>query len=120
MDEIQNKFDQIPPFLVFALSRKDNRRLTIEQVVEASGLSRRTVERLSVKLTWKREKLFVIDRFCVACGVSLLKKKDAMKYFRSTMQSTNRPFRHLNEREYSSFCRLCKAFTLAKSLAKGG
>lgn len=72
----------------------------------ASGIPLRTVTRMATKTSWGLER---VDAFAAACGVDLLKQREARAYLRSTVKK-NSPFRHLSRRRLATINeRLAKA-----------
>jgi hypothetical protein len=108
-----------PPFLVYAIARhrvgsKWVRGMSIEQVSDVSGLPVRTCARVASKLTWEREKQFVIDAFCTGCGFSFFDTADQKKYVVRTTRHRESVFSHLNGIRRTFLERRCKQFIQLK------
>lgn len=69
--------DIIPPFLCRAyahvvLSRRRTRPKLVAEIARESGLSARSVKRLSRRTTWRQIRVGVAFSFANACGVDLM------------------------------------------------
>lgn len=61
--------DNTPPFLVRHFAVTDYRTLkSISRISRESGISRRQVQRIIAKNTWKNIKAGMISKFMAACG----------------------------------------------------
>lgn len=58
-------------------------RIPEAEIVERSGLSRRSVIRLSYSKSWANASLDTISRFSAACGVNVLGRNPIYWFFRS-------------------------------------
>lgn len=58
-------------------------RKPLTDLLEASGIPRRTFQRLSYKLDWTGVPVDVASAFCAACGVNLLAKQPLYQFFRA-------------------------------------
>lgn len=69
--------DKFPPFLCRAVARNSTRTkaLTVEAIATASGLTKRTVQRLSNKTSWDGISVEVAFSFATACGIDLINPK---------------------------------------------
>ena len=104
---------KFPPFFVAVLARKPvdgklKRGMSIDEISEASGIPRRSVARLTQKLTWAHEKHEVIDKFCDACNFSFFNTKINRDFLIRTMGSKyGAQFSHLTKREKVMFSQRC-------------
>lgn len=118
--------DQTPPFLVYYLTKVDKVKgsphLGAEGFAARSGLSTSTIDRLSRRVTWAEVRPSVIQRFCDAAAVSLVKKGNRYYLVRPyaewilRMGSVNckRPLEHLSTRQLRKFNRLCEKWVSAQ------
>lgn len=56
--------------------------LSVRELAQLSGLSKSTVSELSLKKTWDGVSIDVVVRFSEACGVDLMRPRDAREYLR--------------------------------------
>lgn len=86
---LQQKLDQCPPWLVRLMAivpgrgGRKARRIPEAEIIRRSGLSRRTVIRLSYSQSWGSLTLATTSRFAAACGVNLLGRNPTFHFFRS-------------------------------------
>jgi len=75
-DSILDAIDRCPPFAVYYganLLLRPEDRLTVALMSQISGLSERTILRTAYRTSWRGVKIGVMDRFCRACRINLLK-----------------------------------------------
>jgi len=78
--DLLSVMDRCPPFVVYYASHLiTGKRLTVHQLVAASGLSHRTFTRIARRVSWKGVKFGVASNFCRACGVDLLQPYQVLK-----------------------------------------
>jgi hypothetical protein len=68
--------DQNPPFWCFALARnrearKKASRLSREEISKRSGLSLRTIDRITSRISWRGVRVDQASAFLVGCGTDL-------------------------------------------------
>lgn len=87
--------DRCPPFLVYYCGHLvTGKRLTVRELIKASGLSPRTFTRTKCKLSWANVKLKVMDRFCRTCSVDPMNPEPLFQALAAEMESPN-PFKEL-------------------------
>jgi transcriptional regulator with XRE-family HTH domain len=114
--------ERFPPFVVRALARhpyrpgedRDRRGMSIEEIASRSGLAVRSVGRLASKLSFRDEKLYVVDAFCRACNFNFFKTGRQFDFIRQTVIAKNRKFSHLSIRELRIFNRKCEEWQKLK------
>ncbi len=85
--------DRFPPVLCRLLARKKHglRPMTNCNIAFVSGLSLRTVARLSQLRSWRGVTIDVIQKFSMACGVNLVgNKRYHLRFIRSHMKAVYR------------------------------
>lgn len=95
------RFDEFPPFVVYALAReggRHGRHLSTSAVSRRSGLPERTCIRVSGKLSWRGVKVEVLDAFCYGCDFDWENLQKQRTYLYHTRSAAN-PFNHLNARQ---------------------
>lgn len=121
-DSILVFVDKWPPFLIYAIARINNRKqstrgrragLTIPEISGASGLSERTVERLSGKITWKNEKLKTIDDFARGCNFHFGRVHRQLIFIRENRNTIGKRFQHLSTLRWNSFVKKCAEYEKA-------
>jgi len=71
--------DQCPPFVCYyAAQRNRDRRPSVPELVEASGMSQRTFLRVAHRTTWANVSVKHMSQFCVACGIDPLDAESAL------------------------------------------
>lgn len=86
MTSLIQHLDRLPPCLVRLVARRRGKRLPLHELVEISGLSYGAVQRLSLQTTWKNTPIWMVDAFCGACNVDLLRPRDTLKYLRRVLK----------------------------------
>lgn len=83
--KILEKIDAIPPCVcrVLARNKSGKRGLSTRDIANISGLSKTSVAQLSLKMTWKGQRVETIDAFAAACGVDLFSPWKVRKYLRT-------------------------------------
>lgn len=71
-------------------------RKPLTDLLEASGIPRRTFQRLAYKADWTGVPVEVASAFCAACGVDLLKRRPLYEFFR---KHQNKKFSFLTTRQ---------------------
>ena len=85
------RLDDCPPFLVYYCSGyKTGQRPNIRTIAKSSGLSYRTIMRISGQTSWQGIRLNSIVAFCGACGVDPLNCQDALEWLASQMEQSER------------------------------
>jgi len=108
--------DATPPFFVVAVAHtcrakpKANgrcgglqRRLTLPEMVAASGLSKRTFERISSRISWHGVKAGAIAAFCRGCRFDFLHQTAVRHYLRSTSKRPDTMWSHLTPMQRKRF-----------------
>ena len=93
------------------MARDSGERITLTQISQDSGISFRTVQRISAMNSWSRVSIKDIDKFASACKVDLLNQAMAMKYLKKTASAV-RPFAHLPKDRFNVFNRRAAAFAV--------
>lgn len=92
MNTILSYLNRTPPLAVRAAAIQHIRggpdgdrvkRIPLRVLLKASGVPRRTFQRLSYKLDWTGVPVDVASAFCAACGVNLLAKQPLYQFFRA-------------------------------------
>ncbi|HYE32128.1 MAG TPA: hypothetical protein VEH27_11915 [Methylomirabilota bacterium] len=83
------RLDKFPPVLCRLAARKNNgrRALTNEEIAKAAGLSKKCVDRLSVKATWSGVDVETASKFAAGCGVDLLHPRRQKDFLRRRKKS---------------------------------
>lgn len=84
--------DRLPPCLVRLVARDprhNGRRLTLKRLSDISGLSYGATQRLSGKRTWSNVTPAMIEAFCSACGVDILRPQRKIKYLLRVLKKPN-------------------------------
>lgn len=87
--DLLSALDRTPPWLCRLMAivpgrgGRKARRLPEAEIIRRSGLSRRTVIRLSYSQSWRSITLETVSRFAGACGVNLLGRNPTYQFFRS-------------------------------------
>lgn len=96
--------DQLPPYLCRMLARrmgKGKKRvpMTTAEIVEASGLDKKTVLDISGRETWAEVFVSTADAFRKGCGITPSNQGRQLMYLARTRQTAN-PFAHLDKLHY--------------------
>lgn len=104
----------LPPFIcaVYASAQRHG-AFTTGLLALRSGLSLRTVERLSARLHWDGVKIGVDTKFFAACNINPKQPAKVLRYFRETMLSET-PLPHLSAIQRQAFNRRMKQWLVAK------
>jgi hypothetical protein len=100
---LAEKINRIPPYIVRVLAKCDGDAMNNNQISKRSGLSLDKVKRISYMRSWSGVSIIDASKFCDACGVDILRQRDASLYIR------NKKFVHV---------RNCKNPQLKKFLIK--
>lgn len=81
------QLDRLPPCLVRLVARNGHsgQRLTLQALSQRSGLSYASLQRLSVRRSWRDVPLWMIDAYTSACGVDLLRPRAKLAYLRKVL-----------------------------------
>lgn len=82
MTAFQRRLESFPPFLVRLAARRRGRRMTRREIAHTSGLSGRTVDRLSRGRSWNNVTAAVIFAYTEACGVDLMNLRAHRDYLK--------------------------------------
>lgn len=122
-----SKLDECPPFVVYYLARTSKASGAHPRphgIAALSGLSIRTVTRLSQQMTWAGVKLAVMEAFCLGCGVNFLKVSGQWNYLQRPHYDYiwhlqrghyKHPLRHLTKEQRPKFLKLCQKWADVKS-----
>jgi predicted transcriptional regulator len=79
--DLMNRF---PPFCcrLVARERRGRRGLSHAEIARRAGITRKTVERLSMKTDWSGVSVSKAVRFAIACGVNHLKMARQIDYMK--------------------------------------
>lgn len=94
--------DQIPPPLMFALARKEGTRTryTMAEISAMTGISERTLVRMSGSLSWGPIQVGKLSAVASAFDVDFLRLEDTYRYLRRNMvEMTNNQFPHLTTKQ---------------------
>lgn len=109
-----NRLDACPPFMAFAIFLNRRTRPTMDQVVNGSGLSKRTFSRIAAQLSWSQVRASQIDMFCAACGVNPFNLERPRDYLK---RRCHRQWKHLTTIQQEVFRRQCARYILLKERA---
>jgi hypothetical protein len=103
-------FHRWPPFLVHALARKRSGgkmpvALTPQEIIKSSGISDRSVKRVSAKLTWDGVKFSVIEAFFKGCNFG--NEADQLRYMKEHACSKKGRFSHLSTVRWNIYLKKC-------------
>lgn len=109
------KINQMPPSRCRLLARKNHGRrlMSVSDLMSASGLSRKTVIRLSRLNRWDRVPLATAERFARACNVDLLapwRRRDKRLIGDGRIEL----YKHLNPRQRVMVSNLLGSFRLSQ------
>lgn len=78
--------DQFPPCLCRFIARKKNGHapLSVRELAQKSGLSKSKVATMSLLESWKGIAIEDVLSFSQACGVDLMRPRDARAYLKSS------------------------------------
>jgi hypothetical protein len=81
--------DRFPPILCRYLARRKNghKPMSVRELSEASGISKSQVANLSLKPTWSGVPIDTVVRFSLACGVDLMRPRDARRYLKTARKA---------------------------------
>lgn len=83
----QDHLEACPPFVVYYCAGFNlPKRPTIFDIEAASGLSYRTIVRMSKLTTWRNTRYGYIEPFCRACGVDPLNPDAALEWLAKQME----------------------------------
>jgi len=100
--------DRLSPFLCRVLARNGRKPLAVEEIAERSGISGRTVIRLSKLHSWKGVRVGLASRYIAACGLDPLHKRGVNKYLKQ-MAGAKRFMPHIkSSRQRKYFARLAQ------------
>lgn len=115
---ILNFLNRTPPFWVYALARPRKagqlRRYTLFEISSRSGLSFRTVTRISAKLSWSGVKIEQADAFFRACNVDPWHLHRQKEFVRSVMLGGG-SFSHLTKKQISTLNRNVQRLAMIKA-----
>lgn len=80
---------------------KKQQPMSAKEIAKASGLSKRTVDWLSLKDEWHHVTVDVMCRFREACGVTAQNQGKQLYYFTRSYLTSRRPLAHLGKRSMS-------------------
>ena len=92
MPSLTDKLDEFPPCLVRLVARDPQhpgRRLSLTAIADKSGLSYGATNRIAVKRSWASVQPWMIDAFCSACGVEILRPAKRLAYLRRVLSDPN-------------------------------
>jgi hypothetical protein len=98
--------NRMPQALVRVMGVKHNGRgnqpslMSLDEIAKASGLPRRSVQRLASRKTWGDVKLKVASAFISGCGVDILRNHDTYEFIRCF---ADKNFHHLNDLQRRRF-----------------
>lgn len=101
--------DKWPPFLVYAIARKEDKEskkvveLTAGEISRASGISIRHVIRTSGEISWERIVPDLIDRFCFGCNFNFFDTAHHEEFIKRTLNEGDQKFPHLSPQRLESF-----------------
>lgn len=101
-----NQCNLCPPFLAYALARSTSggvaKRLSLQELVERSGLPERTFMRTAQKTSWDHVKFGVMVGFLGACGVDPMQFRKHRRFLRNHRDRlpylTDRQWQSLNDK----------------------
>jgi hypothetical protein len=106
--------DRFPPFLVYALARKDLKAISREQIAAVSGIPFRTVIRISNRLSWAEMKIEDIDAFARGCNFNFFHIRLQSELIRRSVKGKRRSFHHLSTKRWNRFLLKCQEYEAAK------
>jgi len=96
-----SRLNQCRPFVCYALARKPDtslrgreKRYTLAEISDRSGISERTCYRLANKLSWRGVDVELASAFFYGCGVNPFQLQIQKNYVKKTSQVKNK-FSHL-------------------------
>lgn len=110
--DLVEMLDEFPPFVVYALARKSNHgkatvAISLEEISSTSGLPIRSVTRLAAKLTFKDEKLSVINDFLRGCNFNINRTGEQRRYMKEHLRSKRGRFAHLSTMRWNIYVQKC-------------
>jgi hypothetical protein len=110
--------DRMPPFWVyFTACNRGEDRFTI---ANKSGLSWKTVSRISNMVSWRTVKAGIMEKFCLACGSTPWKFQDRDYLFIRQLNSRVTPFPKLERRERKRLELCCRRYSNAQAAKVSG
>lgn len=101
-----DELDKCPPFMAYyGHHLVTGKRLTVDELAEVSGMSRRTFTRTARRRSWEGVRLGVLVAFCRACGVNLFDTKELYSKLAAELAS-DEPFKELPARRRKSMLAL--------------
>lgn len=79
--------DRIPPCVCYLIARRNGVMMTLPQIAAESGLGARTVRRISRSASWAAFTVDQVDRFRMACGITVKSEKVHMRYLKRNARS---------------------------------
>lgn len=123
-DSLLDALDHCPPFLVYYgyhLLQAGGQRMTVQALVERSGLTLRTLTRTAHRHSWAGVKVAVMDKFCRACGIDPMQELDGeqLRAAVGTELAKPTPFpelqKHRRKAMLKAFNLLCAKAALGKA-----
>ena len=91
-----DRWNEVPPCVMRLIAAKNGRALGANEIAKLSGLSKSTVQRVSIRRRWNGVRIDVAHRFASGCGYNLDSLAPAVKRLKYIEERGVSAMKHLN------------------------